>query len=150
MLADDEQATDREHDACDDETSDQCVEPIERGRALPVDIDDGGRVGGAEVGRGRDVGSESAVAPLRDGGRTRTIGRSGETGAREGEEDCDDEGNPEHLNLLGLGPLAAADIETLVCPGGKERNTGCRAAARTVRDAGNPPLMAEERVIRST
>jgi hypothetical protein len=57
--------------------------------------------------------------------------------------------NPEHLNLLELGPLAAADIETLVCPGGKERNTGCRVAAKTVRDSGNPPGVAAERVVRS-
>ena len=63
MLADDEQAAGGEGYSCDGEGSDQCCEPVERGRVTPVHLDHDGRFGGAGVDRVWERAAVGSAAP---------------------------------------------------------------------------------------
>ena len=62
--------------------------------------------------------------------------------AEEGEENAENERNPEHVELLLLGPLGAADQETVAWPRRNEGNAGCNAAARTAKSPANRWVVA--------
>ena len=60
--------------------------------------------------------------------------------AKEGADHAENEGNPEHVELLLFGPLGAADQETVACSRRNEGNAGCRAAAKTAQIPANSAL----------
>ena len=133
--------------------------------ALVVDPDDDRRDGVAtRVNRVRDeaaIGSDEAVITI-VGSRCRRRGvnvgavrqetavRSPDSvrlpprraRAQEGEEHAENERNPEHVELLLLGPLGAADQETVAWARRNEGNAGCNAAARAAKSPANQGVVA--------
>jgi hypothetical protein len=153
VLTDDEQTAHRERHTCDDEPPDQRCEPVER-RRRTVDPDDDRRDSVAtRVNRVRDeaaIGSDEAVITI-VGSRCRRRGanigavrqetairspdpavcRRADACAHEDEEHAEDERNSEHFELLLLGPLGAADEETVLRSRRNAGNVGCNVAAKT-------------------